>query len=110
MLVSVVQEACPSCAAPLQISGNANRIKCPYCATSLAVQRHGSEVALEAAGAISSTIEKSGFDTQSELRRLQVMQELSMAQMRLASVQGEIRAIERLPVTPVTRKQLAELR
>lgn len=119
--MSVVQEACPSCAAPLDIPASATKFKCPYCSTSLAVQRHGSEVALAIGSALTSSIEKSGtqtqeaikegsYVTQTELRRLQISQDLSMAQMRLSNVQGEIRSIERLPVTPVTRNQLVELR
>jgi uncharacterized membrane protein YhaH (DUF805 family) len=119
--MSVVQEVCPSCAAPLTIPENIARIKCPYCATSLAVQQNGSEVALALTTSVAATIEQSGvqtqaaikegaFVTQAELRRLQVAQDLSMAQMRLVNVQGEIRSIERLPLTAVSQKQLRELR
>jgi LSD1 subclass zinc finger protein len=117
----MIHEACPTCSAPIDVPNGASRIKCPYCSTSLAVQRNGSEVALTLASALTASIEKSGtqtqeairegsYVTQTELRRLQIAQDLSMAQMRLSNVQSEIRSIERLPVSPVTRKQLAELR
>jgi uncharacterized membrane protein YhaH (DUF805 family) len=119
--MSVVREVCPSCAAPLDIPANTARIKCPYCSTSLAIERHGSEVALAMSDKIVTSIEKTGtqtheaikegsYVTQTELRRLQVAQDLSMVQMRLSNIQGEIRSIERLPASSVTRNQLRELR
>ncbi len=119
--MSVVREACPSCAAPLSVADGATRIKCPYCSSSLAIERHGSEVALALADRVATSIEKSGtqthdaikegsYVTQTELRRLQVAQDLSMVQMRLSNVQSEIRSIERLPATPIIRNQLSELR
>jgi uncharacterized membrane protein YhaH (DUF805 family) len=70
---------------------------------------------------LASTIEKSGeqtygaikegaYVTKVELRRLQIAQDLSMIQMRLANVQSEIRTIERMPRSSVTRNQLRDLR
>lgn len=117
----LVREACPSCAAPLDIPDSASRFKCPYCSTSLAVERHGNDVALAASDQIVTSIEKTGMQTydaikegsyvtQTELRRLQVVQNLNMVQMRLSNIQSEIRSIERLPASSVTRNQLRELR
>lgn len=119
--MSIVREVCPSCAAPLSIPPDATRFKCPYCSTPLAVQRHGSEVMLTASERLAATLEKTGsqthevikegtYVTQAELRRLQVAQDLSMVQMRLSNVQSEIRAIERMPLSSLTRNQLRELR
>src|SRR5687768_9469620 len=104
--MSVVREVCPSCAAPLDITANAARMKCSYCSTSLADERHGSEVALAISDKITTAIEKTGtqtheaikegsYVTQIELRRLQIAQDLSMVQMSLSNVQSEIRSIER---------------
>ena len=119
--MAIVQELCPNCGAPVQVPDGATRLQCPYCATSLAVERQGSEVVLEAAGRIRDTLEQTSaqtqaaiqsgtYVTQAELRRLQIAQDLSMAQMRLTQIQSEIRAIERTPQTSVTRAQLRELR
>jgi LSD1 subclass zinc finger protein len=113
--MSVVHQLCPSCSAPLDNPTGATKFKCPFCGTALAIQGQGSDSTL------ATTIEKSGTQTQdaisagslvtqTELRRLQLSQDLSMVQMRLANVQSEIRAIERVPATSITRKQLGELR
>lgn len=119
--MSVTYEACPSCSAPVDIPAGVTRIKCPYCSSPLAIQHNGNDVSLTLANTLKSSIEKSGtqtqeairegsYVTQTELRRLQLSQDLSAVLMRLSNVQSEIRAIERLPASPVTRKQLAELR
>lgn len=111
---------CPSCAAPIQFEQTADRLSCPYCRTPLAVDRSGSAATLLAdriAGSIQdnsrqtrSAIDSGTAVTQAELRRLQLAQDLSTAQIRLGHVQSEIRAIQRLPVNRVTREQLGELR
>lgn len=119
--MSLVQEACPNCGAPVQIPPGTIRMKCPYCMMTLAVERQNGEVALEIADRIAGSLERTSartqatiqegtYVTQAELRRLQIAQDLSMAQMRLSNVQSEIRAVERSPQTAVTRNQLRDLR
>lgn len=119
--MAVVQEVCPACAAPLVLPTDSTQFKCPYCSTPLSMQRSGNEFTLALANTLTASIEKSGsqtheaikegsYVTQTELRRLQIAQDISMAQMRLSNVQSEIRSIERLPATALTRKQLSELR
>jgi uncharacterized membrane protein YhaH (DUF805 family) len=78
-------------------------------------------VALAVSEKLAASIEKTGsqtheaikegsYVTQTELRRLQIAQDLSMVQMRLSNVQSEIRSIERMPMSSLTRNQLRELR
>jgi len=121
IIMAVTQEACPNCGAPVQILPGTIRMKCPYCMMTLAVARENGEIALEVAGQITGSLERTSaqtratiqegtYVTQTELRRLQIAQDLSMAQMRLSNVQSEIRAVERSPQTAVTRNQLRDLR
>jgi uncharacterized membrane protein YhaH (DUF805 family)/uncharacterized Zn finger protein (UPF0148 family) len=114
--MSVRSLTCPSCAAPVQVLPNTGRVQCPYCTTPLVVEQTGAEATLQLAERIETStlqtrdaIESGTAVTQAELRRLQLSHELSAAQLRLAGLQGEIRAIQRLPSSGVTRRQLQDL-
>lgn len=109
--MSVVQERCPACSAPLPIiQPNVRRLQCSYCGSGLSIERQGNSIAVELAEKMLGTIEQSGVQTQAEFRRLRLTQELSSAEMRLAHIQSEIRSIERGPLNGVSRSHLNELR
>jgi LSD1 subclass zinc finger protein len=107
--MSVVQQRCPACAAPLSIPPGTRQIRCSYCGSLLRVEGQGGNLSVELADRVINSIEQSGSQTQAEVRRLQQTQELSTAEMRLANIQSEMRAIQRQPITPVSRRQLEEL-
>jgi uncharacterized membrane protein YhaH (DUF805 family) len=107
--MSIVQERCPACSAPLPIQPGDQRLTCGYCGASLNIERHGHGISVELAQRVIGSIEQNGAQTQVEFRRLRLTQELSSAEMRLANVQSERRAIARGPINPVSRAQLNEL-
>ena len=107
--MSIVQERCPACAAPLPIQPGDRRLKCSYCGAALNVERHGESISIELTQRMIGTIEQNGVQTQAEFRRLRLTQELTSAEMRLANVQSEMRSIERGPANAVSRTQLNEL-
>ncbi len=119
--MSFSRKICPSCGAPIDVPNNADRIRCSYCSTPLSIEQNGSTIDLHIAEKVTDSIEKSSskthsairegtYTTQSELKRLQLTQDLSNVQMRLSSIQSEIRSLERLDRNRVTNRQLQELR
>jgi uncharacterized membrane protein YhaH (DUF805 family) len=120
-MMAVTKEACPNCGSPIQVPAGVSRFQCPYCTTSLAVERQNGDIGLFIADRIAGSLETTSSQTraviqtgtevtQTELRRMQIAQDLSMAQMRLSNVQSELRMLERTPPTQVTRRQIQELR
>lgn len=118
--MAVRQINCPSCAAPLQVTAGISTMQCSYCTTSLKVERSVGEVQLAIASQVSETIQQGDretqsviqentFVTQSELRRLQLSQDLANRRMQLSQLRSEVRAVERAESTSVTRRQLQEL-
>ena len=113
--------ACASCGAPLDIPSDIDSLTCTYCGAAQTVRRGEGYVALKMAEAVSRTIEETGAETQSairegtvatkaELKRLQLAQERSGLEMRLSSVQSEIRAVQRQGASREASIQLQELR
>jgi hypothetical protein len=113
--------ACASCGAPLRIPSDIDSLTCAYCGAAQEVRRGEGYVALKMAEAVSRTIEETGAETQSairegtvatqaELKRLQLRQDLSGLEVRLSSVQSEIRAVQRQGASREASKQLQELR
>ncbi len=110
--MDIQKVSCPSCGAPIQ--EKLGKFICDYC---------GQEVLVESQKLteISSTIEKaqnktqeviasSSENTQLELRRLQLAQELSMLQMQLSSLGSERRNISlAAKKTKTHRSQLAQI-
>lgn len=118
--MALSQNVCPSCAATIDVSGNETSVRCPYCRTSLTVERKDGyqtvQIAQEMSGAIERTsamthaaIEENTTVARDELRRLQLSQELSNAKLRLSSTRSEIRALQRADQNRTTKAQLAEL-
>src|SRR5438552_608936 len=108
--MSVVQLRCPACSAPLPIPPGAiqpgnRQVKCSYCGALLNVEDHGDGLSLAFANRVLSSIEQSSAQTQAEVHRLQLTQELSSAEMRLSNIQSEMRTIQRGPINAVSRNQ-----
>lgn len=107
--MSIVQQRCPACAGPLSIQPGTRRVQCVYCGSALSIARDGDEISVTLAEEVLGKIEASGAQTQAELQRLRLLQELSNAEMRLASVQGEMRSIQRGQMNALARTHLNEL-
>ena len=115
---------CPACSAPISVSPGAAQTKCSYCGSTLHVQRSDGDTALIASAQMTDAIAHSSAQTKAaigesaavtreELRRLQLAQELSNLELRLESVQGEIRTLQRMPLDQgnksITQQQLRQL-
>ena len=105
----------------MTVPGSASQVTCDYCGNTLAVTRSGKGATLELAQQVTETVAASSESTRSaiedasqitraELRRLQLTQELTTAQLQLTNIRREIRALEREKSTPKVRRQLRELR
>ena len=119
--MNIQKISCVSCGAPVQIPSDVDQLSCTYCGTTLVVQRGEGHVALKTAEEVSQAIQDLGIQTQStireetqvtqaELRRLQLSQRLSAAQIQLSNLQAEIRALERHKRTRQVKSQLKDLR
>lgn len=118
--MAIQSESCPSCGASVEVPDDSNRTKCPYCSASLTIERSKGEIAITVAEKITGSIESSGnrtksviqestIVTQTELKRLQLLQELSTAQLRLANLNAEIRSLKRAKSDPLIKQQMTEL-
>jgi uncharacterized membrane protein YhaH (DUF805 family) len=85
------------------------RLKCSYCGATLTVEQHGNNLTVELADRVLGAIAQGKVQSQAEFQRLRLTQELSSAEMQLANVQSEMRAIQRGPINAVSRRQLDEL-
>ncbi len=121
MPMEIQRYTCPTCGASLTVPGSASQVTCDYCGNTLAVTRSGKGATLELAQQVTETVAASSESTRSaiedasqitraELRRLQLTQELTTAQLQLTNIRREIRALEREKSTPKVRRQLRELR
>ena len=119
--MKVMQMTCPSCNGPLKIPDDVDKLTCSFCGSELVVQRGDGYSALKLAEAVSQTIEDVGKETQStiregtsvtqtELKRLQLGQELSSLQLQLSNIQSEIRALEMGKKNRKVRRHLKDLR
>ena len=112
---------CTECGSPIAISDDVEYINCTACGTFFAVQRGEGYIGLKAVEKITKAIQDTGVGTQdvirestqvtrAELQRLQVTQEISMAEMKLGNLQAEIRGLERDERTPKIQRQIMNLR
>ncbi len=118
--MNIVSVNCSSCGAPIQVPPDIDQLTCSHCGTTLIVQRGEGYIALKVAEHISKAISEFGQQTreaiseganltQVELKRLQIIQDLSTTQMQLSSVQAEIRTLERQKENQTIKKQLKQL-
>jgi len=112
---------CASCGSPIQIPDNAEMVICPYCGTQLGVKRDGNYATLKVMEQISQVVQQTGDGTrsairegaqatQSELKRLQINQDIGLMQLQLSNIQSEIRSLEREKKDRVVKRQINELR
>lgn len=117
---------CPACFAPATVPPGADRVICEYCGTTSFIEQSHGQVTLkfehELAGLrqtlqdsstqTAQSVRASAEDTQKEIQRLRLSQELSTVEMRLANVQAEYRALARnndKKQSKTVKAQLAEL-
>lgn len=119
--MSIQALACPKCGGGITVPPDLEFFNCAYCGTGIQVKRGEGYVALKLAEVITNAIHESSANTQSairqgnqqtqaEMQRLHLGQQLSAAQLQLTSVQGEIRTLERMKQNGQTRRQLKQLR
>jgi hypothetical protein len=111
---------CASCGAPLEIPNDVDLLQCQFCHAQLSVKRGEGYVTLKIAEKLSQAVEQSGNATQSvirdstqvtqsELKRLQIGQDLAMLQLQLTNLQSEIRSLERGKRDNVVIEQINDL-
>ncbi len=108
--MSVQALSCPKCGGAITVPPDLEFFNCAYCGTGIKVDRGQGFVALKLAEAVTRAIQESGATTQAEIKRLELSQRLSSAQVQLTNVQSEIRTIERTKQSGQTRKHLKQLR
>ena len=119
--MEVQQLNCASCGSPIQISDNADFVICPYCRAQLSVKRDENYATLKVVEQIGQVVQQSESATQaaihdgtqvtqSELKRLEISQDLALLQLQLTNMQSEIRSLEREKKDKVIKNQIGELR
>lgn len=108
--MNIVSLSCTSCGAPLNVSPESEQLRCPYCNAVLIIERSEGQVAFKLGEQVSRSIEHSSDTTQTELKRLQLIQEVSMLQMQLSTLEAEIRSLQRQAPNKQINQQLSDLR
>lgn len=100
---------CPSCLAIVEVSPGMDRATCEYCGTTSLIELSEGQVSLKLSNELSGlrqsfqesnlqtnqSVLKSSEDTQKELQRLRLNQELATVELRLANAQSELRSLQR---------------
>lgn len=118
--MEILKLNCASCGSPIQIHNDTEFITCPFCSTQMVVDRGENFLSLKVAEQVSQAINQSGTGTQSvirdgtqttqsEIKRLQITQDLSILHLQLSGIQSEIRALQREKQSKTQRIQLNEL-
>jgi ribosomal protein S27AE len=119
--MNVQKMSCPNCGASISVAEDLNQLNCAFCGSTLSVQRGEGYAALKMAEKLGQAIQDSSAQTQGtiregtqvtqlELKRLQINQDITTAQLQLSNVQAEIRSLEREKATGTTKQQLRALR
>ena len=119
--MNIQKMSCPNCGAPISVTEDLNQLNCASCGSTLSVQRGEGYAALKMAEKLGQAIQDSSLQTQGtiregtqvtkiELKRLQLNQDITTAQLQLSNVQAEIRSLEREKSTGTIKQQLRELR
>lgn len=120
--MSVSKMACAGCGAslPLSILSDSDYVQCPQCGQTLQVQHGDGYISLKIAEKVTDAIQDVGEQTQAairqeaqatsaEIKKLQAVSELSTLRMQLATIQAEIRTLEREKKSSKTTNQLRQL-
>jgi hypothetical protein len=111
---------CTACGAPIELPEDIYSIVCPFCKVNLFIKRDDNKLIISAIEKVNIGIESSGKEiqsvlkgeselNQSELKRLQLNQDLSLLQLQLSNVQTEIRTINREKKTKLIINQIEDL-
>jgi hypothetical protein len=111
--MKTVKMNCASCGAPIAIPEDVNTLVCTSCSSTLSVDRGEGYITLkvieklaesihEMGERTSSAIKENAFVTQVELKRMQLNQLISMEEMKINTLQAEIRAVKRRTTENVT--------
>ena len=117
---------CPACFAAATISPGADRVTCEYCGTTSFIEQSHGQVTLkfehelaglkqtlqDSSAQTAQSVRASAEDTQREIQRLRLSQELAAVEMRLANVQAEYRMLQRnsdKKQSKMVKAQLAQL-
>jgi hypothetical protein len=107
--MEIKQLNCSACGAPISVPDDVDHINCAACGSFLSIQRGEGYIALKMVEKVTETIKDEAFATQTELKRLQITQEISMVELRLSQVRSEIRKLEREKSGKKARRQLGDL-
>lgn len=118
--MSLRQLKCPACAATVSVPPGVKEVTCSYCGSALHLQPGEGETTLLLAAQVKDAIAATGAQTEAaidentavtreELRRMQYSHELASLEMRLTTVQSEIRGLQRMTHNSVTARQLRDL-
>ncbi len=100
---------CPACFAAATIPPGADRVTCDYCGTTSFIEQSHGQVTLkfqhelaglkqtlqDSSAQTAQSVRASAEDTQREIQRMRLSQELATVEMRLANVQAEYRMLQR---------------
>lgn len=86
---------CEACGAPILVPDDVDHINCAACGSYLVVERDEGHYVLREVKKVTDAIEKTGQVTSYELRMMTMSQDLSMVEMQLNNLRGEIRSLER---------------
>ncbi len=93
--MKIVKLNCASCGSPISIPDDAEEIVCPSCSSTLAIERDKGYITLKVMEKLADSIKENAYVTQIELRRMQISQMISMEEMKINTIQAEIRDVKR---------------
>lgn len=117
---------CPACFAAATVPPGADRVTCEYCGTTSFIEQSHGQVTLrfehelaglrqtlqDSSAQTAQSVRATAEDTQKEIKRLRLSQELAAVEMRLANAQAEHRALKRnndKKQSKAVKSQLAQL-
>ncbi len=117
---------CPACFAAATVPPGADRVTCEYCGTTSFIEQSHGQVTLkfehelaglrqtlqDSSAQTTQSVRATAEDTQKEIQRLRLSQELSAVEMRLANAKAEHRALKRnndKKQSKAVKSQLAQL-
>ncbi len=117
---------CPACFAAATVPPGADRVTCEYCGTTSFIEQSHGQVTLrfehelaglrqtlqDSSAQTAQSVRATAEDTQKEIQRLRLSQELAAVEMRLANAQAEHRALKRnndKKQSKAVKSQLAQL-
>lgn len=118
--MKTVKLNCASCGAPIVIPDDVDTVVCASCKSTLMVDRGEGYITLKVIEKLarsiqdmgemtSSAIKENAYVTQVELKRMQLNQLISMEEMKINSLQAEIRSVKRRTAGAAQNAELGDL-